>query len=60
MRLLQVEFDSPQNLLKNEKGMLKALVDESGDRENLYAMAQGKRQSSSGSDDAAGNGTGSN
>ncbi|KZT65223.1 P-loop containing nucleoside triphosphate hydrolase protein, partial [Daedalea quercina L-15889] len=34
-----VEFGSPSQLLKNSKGMLKALVDESGDRDALYAMA---------------------
>ncbi|KAH9911177.1 P-loop containing nucleoside triphosphate hydrolase protein [Epithele typhae] len=36
-----VEFGSPAELLKNEKGMLRSLVDESGDREKLYAMAMG-------------------
>ncbi|KAK7048418.1 ATP-binding cassette transporter [Favolaschia claudopus] len=35
-----VEFDSPKVLLKNEHGMLRALVDESGDKELLYQMAQ--------------------
>ncbi|KAI0711030.1 hypothetical protein C8T65DRAFT_739602 [Cerioporus squamosus] len=34
-----VEFGSPSELLKNEKGMLRALVDESGDKEKLYEMA---------------------
>ncbi|RDX45542.1 P-loop containing nucleoside triphosphate hydrolase protein [Lentinus brumalis] len=34
-----VEFGKPSELLKNEKGMFRALVDESGDREKLYAMA---------------------
>ncbi|RDX55372.1 hypothetical protein OH76DRAFT_1428233 [Lentinus brumalis] len=33
------EFGSPLDLLKNEKGMLRALVDESGDKEKLYEMA---------------------
>ncbi|KAI0782161.1 multidrug resistance-associated ABC transporter [Abortiporus biennis] len=33
------EFDKPSVLLKNEKGMLRALVDESGDKDKLYAMA---------------------
>ncbi|KIJ68833.1 hypothetical protein HYDPIDRAFT_173463 [Hydnomerulius pinastri MD-312] len=37
-----VEFGSPQQLLQNEKGMLKALVDESGDKDLLYAMAGGE------------------
>ncbi|THH11785.1 hypothetical protein EW145_g436 [Phellinidium pouzarii] len=37
-----VEFDSPQNLLQKEGGLLKALVDESGDRDALYAMALAK------------------
>jgi len=36
-----VEFDSPANLLKNKGGYLKALVDESNDREKLYEMALG-------------------
>ncbi|KAJ6566068.1 P-loop containing nucleoside triphosphate hydrolase protein [Mycena capillaripes] len=34
-----VEFDSPKELLKIKNGRLRALVDESGDRETLYAMA---------------------
>jgi len=33
------EFDSPKELLKIEGGKLRALVDESGDQEVLYAMA---------------------
>jgi len=37
-----VEFDSPQELLKLSDGQLRSLVDESGDRELLYAMANGK------------------
>ncbi|KAJ7093000.1 hypothetical protein B0H15DRAFT_972793 [Mycena belliarum] len=40
-----VEFDAPKVLLKNPKGKLRALVDESGDKESLYAMAEGKAQS---------------
>ncbi|KAJ6489479.1 hypothetical protein C8R47DRAFT_1177182 [Mycena vitilis] len=35
-----VEFDTPKNLLQNEDGLLRALVDESGDKEALYKMAQ--------------------
>ncbi|OCH93740.1 hypothetical protein OBBRIDRAFT_810929 [Obba rivulosa] len=35
-----VEFDKPSELLKNPKGMLRALVEESGDKESLYNMAQ--------------------
>ncbi|KAG6837885.1 hypothetical protein H0H93_013038 [Arthromyces matolae] len=35
-----VEFDSPKELLKVAGGKLKALVDESGDKDALYAMAQ--------------------
>jgi ABC-type multidrug transport system fused ATPase/permease subunit len=38
----QVEFDTPKALLKNPNGMLRALVDESGDKEKLYSMAEGK------------------
>ena len=34
-----VEFGKPSELLKNEQGKFRALVDESGDREKLYAMA---------------------
>jgi len=37
-----VEFDTPKALLKNPNGMLRALVDESGDKEKLYSMAEGK------------------
>lgn len=37
-----IEFDSPAALLQKEKGAFKSLVDESGDRDALYAMA--KRQ----------------
>ncbi|TFK79744.1 P-loop containing nucleoside triphosphate hydrolase protein [Polyporus arcularius HHB13444] len=41
-----VEFGKPSELLKNEKGMFRALVDESGDREKLYAMANAANKSS--------------
>ncbi|KAG5653497.1 hypothetical protein H0H81_012707 [Sphagnurus paluster] len=34
-----VEFDSPKKLLKLPQGKLRALVDESGDKELLYSMA---------------------
>ncbi|KAI0741256.1 P-loop containing nucleoside triphosphate hydrolase protein [Daedaleopsis nitida] len=34
-----VEYGKPSELLHNDKGMFRALVDESGDRERLYAMA---------------------
>ncbi|KAJ7657324.1 P-loop containing nucleoside triphosphate hydrolase protein [Mycena polygramma] len=34
-----VEFDSPKKLLKMKDGKLRALVEESGDRDALYAMA---------------------
>ena len=34
-----VEFDSPIALLQKEGGLLKALVDGSGDRDALYEMA---------------------
>ncbi|KAH7906183.1 MRP-like ABC transporter [Hygrophoropsis aurantiaca] len=37
-----VEFGSPAELLKNDKGMLRALVDDSGDKDALYEMAAGK------------------
>jgi hypothetical protein len=35
----QVEFDSPKELLKIKDGKLRALVEESGDRDALYSMA---------------------
>ncbi|KAJ7825733.1 P-loop containing nucleoside triphosphate hydrolase protein [Mycena olivaceomarginata] len=38
-----VEFDSPQELLKIVDGKLRAWVEESGDREALYAMARAER-----------------
>ncbi|KIJ48349.1 hypothetical protein M422DRAFT_247678 [Sphaerobolus stellatus SS14] len=34
-----VEFDSPKQLLKNPSGFLRSLVDESGDKDALYAAA---------------------
>ena len=37
-----VEFDRPFELLKDDKGMLRALVDKSDDRDSLMAMAEGK------------------
>ncbi|KAL1938254.1 hypothetical protein VTO73DRAFT_11898 [Trametes versicolor] len=40
-----VEFGKPSELLQNEKGLLRALVDESGDKEKLYAMATGASSS---------------
>jgi len=40
-----IEFDRPSQLLMNEKGMLRSLVDESGDRDNLVAMTEGKTSS---------------
>ncbi|KAF8513392.1 hypothetical protein JB92DRAFT_3116459 [Gautieria morchelliformis] len=40
-----VEFDSPANLLKKSGGFLKSLVDESGDREVLYKLAENSRKS---------------
>ncbi|KZT18100.1 hypothetical protein NEOLEDRAFT_1246604 [Neolentinus lepideus HHB14362 ss-1] len=39
-----MEFGSPNELLRNEKGMLRALVDESNDKFTLYAMAQDKEE----------------
>jgi hypothetical protein len=36
-----VEYDSPKNLLGQEGSFFRALVDESGDREALYAVVQG-------------------
>ncbi|KAF8230002.1 P-loop containing nucleoside triphosphate hydrolase protein [Tricholoma matsutake] len=37
-----VEFDSPKELLRMEAGRLRALVDNSGNRDTLYAMAERK------------------
>jgi ABC-type multidrug transport system fused ATPase/permease subunit len=37
-----VEFDSPENLLQRKDSFLRALVDESADKEVLYAMAAGQ------------------
>ncbi|KAJ7125203.1 P-loop containing nucleoside triphosphate hydrolase protein [Mycena epipterygia] len=37
-----VEFDSPRELLQKD-GYLRALVDESADKETLYAMVEGKK-----------------
>ena len=34
-----VEFASPRELLGKRGGILKSLVDESGDKDKLYAMA---------------------
>jgi hypothetical protein len=39
----QVEFDNPLDLLQNEKSLLRALVDESVDKDILYKMAEDKR-----------------
>ncbi|KIY46182.1 P-loop containing nucleoside triphosphate hydrolase protein [Fistulina hepatica ATCC 64428] len=36
-----VEYDSPRTLLKLEDGHFRALVDESGDKEHLYAIVEG-------------------
>lgn len=35
-----VEFDSPKVLLQDEKSFLRALVDESADKDVLYAMVK--------------------
>jgi ABC-type multidrug transport system ATPase subunit len=40
-----VEFDTPTNLLKNEDGLLRALVDESDDRDALLKLVDGKLHS---------------
>ncbi|KAG7095647.1 hypothetical protein E1B28_006369 [Marasmius oreades] len=41
------EYDNPQELLKMDGGKLRALVDESGDRDHLYEMARRGRWSTS-------------
>jgi hypothetical protein len=40
-----MEFDKPSELLKNEKGLLYSLVNESGDKDLLYALARGEGRS---------------
>jgi ABC-type multidrug transport system fused ATPase/permease subunit len=35
------EFDAPAELMKDKNGLLRALVDESADKEELYAMVEG-------------------
>lgn len=42
-----VEFDSPKVLLQKEGSLLRSLVDESSDKEALYAMAEGKGKAAS-------------
>ncbi|KAF7966729.1 hypothetical protein HWV62_37247 [Athelia sp. TMB] len=38
----KVEFDSPAELLRDEKGRLRALVNESKDKDALLAMVAGR------------------
>ncbi|KAJ1305460.1 hypothetical protein OPQ81_000470 [Rhizoctonia solani] len=38
-----VEFDSPLVLLQKDNGAFKSMVDKSGDRDSLYAMAKGQK-----------------
>ena len=40
--LSSVEFGSPRELLENKEGLLRSLVDESADRKELIAMAEGR------------------
>lgn len=35
----QAEFGKPSDLLKDEKGLLRSLVNESEDKEKLYELA---------------------
>ena len=37
----QAEFDSPKTLLRKTDGLLRSLVDGSGDKNALYAIADG-------------------
>lgn len=37
-----VEYDSPKVLLQKEGSLLRALVEESSDKDALYAMAEGR------------------
>ncbi|KAF8869685.1 hypothetical protein CPB84DRAFT_1803612 [Gymnopilus junonius] len=41
------KFDSLKSLFQKEGSMFKALVDESGNKDTLYDMAEGKAASSS-------------
>lgn len=43
-----IEFDSPAALLQKEGGVFKSLVDESGDRNMLYAMAKNTSERTNG------------
>ena len=38
--LFQIEFDSPRELLQKDGGAFKGMVDGSGDKKALYAMAE--------------------
>ena len=38
-----VEFDSPEVLLQNEDSLLRALVEESADKDTLYSAVKGKK-----------------
>ena len=40
LNCVQAEFEAPNKLLKKEGSLFKALVDESGDKAALYAMAE--------------------
>jgi hypothetical protein len=42
-----MEFDTPQNLLQKEGSLFRSLVDESGDKDELYAMAEKKASGTS-------------
>ncbi|CCM06514.1 uncharacterized protein FIBRA_08786 [Fibroporia radiculosa] len=48
-----VEFGKPTELLENKNGMLRALVEESGDKASLLAMAAGHGAQSSGREELA-------
>ena len=37
-----LEYDSPKVLLQNENSFLRALVEESADKDDLYAMVKAK------------------
>ena len=37
-----VEFDSPMTLMQDEKSLLRALVEESADKDMLHAMLRGE------------------
>ncbi len=40
--LKQVEYGSPADLLRKDKGFFHSMVEESGDKDHLYELTEGK------------------